>query len=87
MSHNNKHLAQFVKSLRKEKGFTQQSLAVAMGLSIGTINKWECESGAQPHDRQLVALAKLLGVSPIHLWTLKCQDLIEDTEQFEGSKG
>ena len=83
----NRHLAQFIKPLRKAKGFTQQSLAVAMGLSIGTVNNWECNDGAQPRDEQLVVLAKLLGVSPIHLWTLKCQDLIEETEQCEGSKG
>ena len=41
-----------IKFYRKEKGFTQEQLAEAMGVSVGAVSKWE--SGASAPELSLI---------------------------------
>ena len=52
----------FLYSLRKEKGMTQQELADRLGLANRAISKWETGE-AFPETAQLVPLADVFGVS------------------------
>ena len=52
----------FLYSLRKEKGMTQQELADRLGLTNKAISKWETGE-AFPETAQLVPLADVFGVS------------------------
>lgn len=40
-----KKIGEFISTLRKERGMTQQQLADAIGVSNKTISKWECGNG------------------------------------------
>lgn len=51
-----------LRSLRLQKGMTQNSLAEKMGLSGKTVSKWECGQGC-PDVSVLPQLAAILGVS------------------------
>jgi len=48
--------------LRKEKGYTQESLADALGISRQAVSKWE-RAEASPDTDNLICLARLYGVS------------------------
>lgn len=50
-----------IAALRKEKGFSQESLGEAMGVSRQAISKWESDASL-PEIEKLVALSKLFGV-------------------------
>ena len=52
----------FVSSLRKEKGWTQKELAQRLFVSDKAVSKWESGT-ADPSTSNLLALAKLFGVS------------------------
>jgi DNA-binding XRE family transcriptional regulator len=51
-----------LRSLRAQKGLTQQALAEKMGLSGKTVSKWECGQGC-PDVSVLPELAGILGIS------------------------
>lgn len=55
-------IGDFLASLRKSKGFTQQEVAEQLNLSNKTISKWESGAGL-PDVSVLPALAELYGVS------------------------
>lgn len=60
--------AERLKEAREAAGFTSQlALAKAVGLSAGAIGNWEAGTRQQP--REILALAKALGVSPEWLST------------------
>ena len=46
------NIAENIKLFRKEKGFTQEQLAEAMGVSVGAVSKWE--SGASVPELSLI---------------------------------
>jgi len=48
--------------IRKEKGYTQESLADALGLSRQAVSKWE-RAEASPDTDNLICLARLYGIS------------------------
>lgn len=49
-----------IKSLREQKGVTQQAIAEALGVSVSAVSQWE--SGvAVPRTNRLVELANVLG--------------------------
>lgn len=58
-----------LKAAREESGLTQGQLAVAAGVTQGTISN--VESGLRKNPRELLAIAKALGVSPDWLKTGK----------------
>ena len=52
----------FVAAQRKEKGYTQKELADRLFVSDKAVSKWE-SGAADPSTSNLLALAKLFGVS------------------------
>ncbi|MGI6106854.1 MAG: helix-turn-helix domain-containing protein [Lachnospiraceae bacterium] len=55
-------LSDNLKSLRKARGLTQESLAVQLHVTRQTISKWE-NSLSVPDAEQLVQIAKIFGVN------------------------
>ena len=51
---------------RKEKGLTQRELAEKVYVSVQAVSKWE-RGESEPSTSNLLALAKLFGVSPAQL--------------------
>ena len=55
-------LSETIKKYRLEKGYTQEQLGAALGLSAQAVSKWET-SETYPDGALLVPLANTLGVS------------------------
>lgn len=55
-----------LKALREKNGLTQEKLAVFVGVSLKTIQRWE-KNERQPKVEDIKALAKALGVSEAQL--------------------
>lgn len=61
------HVLHRLGALRKQRGFTQASLAEKLGVEQPTVQRWE--SGArEPSYEQLIELAAVLGVEPAYLF-------------------
>jgi len=58
----NLEFANRLQKLRKEKGYSQDQLAEALGVSRQSISKWE-RAEASPDSENLIALAKLYNMS------------------------
>lgn len=58
----NIEIADRLAKLRKEKGYSQEQLADALGISRQAVSKWE-RAEASPDTDNLICLAKLYGVS------------------------
>ena len=58
----NVELAERLTSLRKERGYSQETLAAALNISRQAISKWE-RGEASPDTDNLIALALLYNVS------------------------
>ena len=71
----NIEIANRLVQLRKEKGFSQESLAEQLGISRQAVSKWE-RAESSPDTSNLILLAKLYGVSLDEL-------LDTDQEKFE----
>ncbi|MDO4797164.1 MAG: helix-turn-helix domain-containing protein [Coriobacteriales bacterium] len=56
------NVAQGIKSLRVERGWSQEQMAERLGVSRQAITKWETGAGA-PDIENLAAIARLFGVS------------------------
>ena len=59
-------LADKIIRLRKKNGWSQEELAEKMNVSRQAVSKWET-GAADPSTANLLALAKLYGVSPEEL--------------------
>ena len=57
---------QNLQTLRRQNGLSQQQLAEQLGVSRQAVSKWET-GAADPSTANLLALAKLYGVSPEEL--------------------
>jgi len=71
----NVEIANRLVQLRKEKGFSQESLAEQLGISRQAVSKWE-RAESSPDTSNLISLAKLYGVSLDELVNV-------DQEKFE----
>lgn len=78
----NVEIAQRLAELRREKGYSQEELAEAIGLSRQAVSKWE-RAESSPDTGNLVALAKLYGVTLDDL--LRVDSDIEDDVKFENT--
>ena len=58
----NTKLGSLIRALRREAGMTQRELAEALGVTDKAVSKWESGT-ADPSTSNLLALAKLFGVS------------------------
>ena len=70
-------MGEFIATLRKAKGYTQQQVADALGVSNKTVSVWETDR-AYPDIMTLPALAELLGVTVDEL--LKGERSLENGE-------
>ncbi len=59
-------LGEALKNLRLQKGMTQEFVAEQLGVSRQAVSKWE-NGTSDPSTANLLALAKLYGVSPEEL--------------------
>jgi len=81
----NIEIANKLLKLRKEKGLSQEQLANELGISRQAVSKWE-RAEASPDTDNLIALAKLYGISldelllhePLH----KITDTNENNEEY-----
>lgn len=55
-------IGEFIKSLRKEKGYTQEQLATRLHVSSKTVSKWECGKGL-PEASLMLSLSDELGIT------------------------
>ena len=55
-----------IKAIRKSKGLSQQELAVKLNVVRQTVSKWE-QGISEPSTSNMIALAKLYGVTPEEL--------------------
>ena len=55
-----------IAELRKAKGMTQEQLGRQLGVSAAAVSKWET-GASDPSTANLIALAKLYGISPEEL--------------------
>ena len=76
----NVETAQRLADLRRQKGYSQESLARKLGLSRQAVSKWE-RAESSPDTENLISLAKLYGVSLDEL--LNPSEAIEDDIEFE----
>lgn len=74
--------AEFLYTLRKEKGLTQSELADKLGVTNKAVSKWETGEG-YPETSQLVPLAEIFGVTVDEL--LKGERII-DSETSKGER-
>lgn len=79
----NIEIANRLQKLRKEKGYSQEQLAEALGLSRQAVSKWE-RAEASPDTDNLICLARLYGISLDEL--LSTSDTIEDIKQAKEDK-
>lgn len=80
----NLEIANRLQKLRKEKGYSQEQLAEALGISRQAISKWE-RAESSPDTDNLICLAKLYGVSLDELLSTDetIEEIIENTEIAE----
>ncbi len=75
----NLHFSETLKTLRKEKGFTQENLANFLGVSFQAVSKWE-RNESYPDITMLPSIASLFGVSVDKLLGI---DQIEKDKKIE----
>ena len=71
----NLEIANRLQKLRKEKGYSQEQLAEALGISRQAVSKWE-RAESSPDTDNLICLAKLYGISLDEL--LSTDDMMEE---------
>jgi len=76
----NVEIAQRLAELRRERGFSQESLAEQLGLSRQAVSNWERAESA-PDMGNLIALADLYGVTLDEL--LRVSPEVEEDVRYE----
>lgn len=79
----NVEIAQRLAELRRERGFSQESLGEQLGLSRQAVSKWERAESA-PDMGNLIALADLYGVTLDEL--LRVSPEVEDDVRYESQE-
>ena len=70
-------IGKVIRKYRKEKGLTQEEMAIRLGVSTPAVNKWE-KDNTLPDISLLVPIARLFGISTDELLSFK--DDITDKE-------
>lgn len=60
------HVGDRMREVRKERGFTAEALAVAIGMGSQAVLRWE-RGKVSPRLDQLAQVAEALGTSVLHL--------------------
>ena len=63
-------IAEKIKQLRKEKGYSQEKLAEILGVSRQAVTKWETDTGI-PDIENIITLSKIFGISVDELLSLE----------------
>ena len=79
----NVEIAQRLAELRRKRGYSQEALANALGLSRQAVSKWE-RAESSPDTENLIALARLYGVSLDEL--IRVAPEVEDDVAFENAE-
>ncbi len=74
-----------IKSLRKQRGFTQEELAIRLNVVRQTISKWE-KGLSVPDAEMLIKIAELLEISTSELLGGNFQSNVNEIEQNEISQ-
>ncbi len=69
---------QRLRQARKEAGFSQATLARAIGVKVGTISTWE-HGRRLPSGTNLIGLASALEVDPVWLLGVRTSKVPNDT--------
>jgi len=83
-------MGKIIKSLSKERGYTQEVLAEKVGVSFQAVSKWENDIG-MPDVSQIVPIARVFGVSTDVLFAYECDEdenvekIISDVEESDVS--
>ena len=81
----NLEIAERLVSLRKKHGLSQEDLAEKLGVSRQAISKWE-RVEASPDTDNLIALAKLYGISLDELLNYSPDNTTKETPADDGAK-
>lgn len=85
MEHGIPHMGEVIRNMRKQKGYTQDALAQAAGVSVQAVSKWETGQ-SMPDVALLPAIADFLEVAIDALFGRSvCQTNEEPTEQVGSS--
>jgi transcriptional regulator with XRE-family HTH domain len=77
---NNANIANQIKQLRKQKGYTQEKLGEILNVSTQSISKWECAS-TYPDISLLPKIATIFGITIDELFS---QTIDEDLSKIIG---
>lgn len=64
MMKTNRRFAERVRSLRNERGLSQQDLADLLGISQSAVGLWEAGMRSAPRGNNLIKLCEVFGLSP-----------------------
>lgn len=80
----NLEIANRLQKLRKEKGYSQEQLAEALGISRQAVSKWE-RAESSPDTDNLICLAKLYGISLDELLSTdeSVEEIVQNNEPEE----
>lgn len=74
-------MGSIIRRLRKERGLTQEELAVLLGVTFQAISKWENGTGL-PDISQVVPLSNVFGVSTDVIFGINIDKSDDDIEEF-----
>ena len=82
------HLAENIRSARKRAGLTQEQLADRLGITLGTVSKWE-RGASEPEIGFLMDLAEVFRISVDALigFSMKGGDAATEAERIENLFG
>ena len=78
-------IAERLQKIRKEHGYSQEQLADELGVSRQAVSKWE-RGEASPDTDNLIALARLYGISIDYLLFEKTADAVNESSPAESSQ-
>lgn len=64
-------MTSIISKIRKESGYTMKELADLVGVSEGTISRWESGNISNMKQNNIMALARALNVSPLDIMDFK----------------
>lgn len=73
-----------IKQMRKDKGYSQEKLAEALGVSRQAVTKWENDTGI-PDIENIISLAKIFGISTDELLLKERNQPVSDSPNLSGS--
>lgn len=73
----------FLKLKRQEKGITQKEIADAVGVSEGTVSRWESGKIGNMRRDKIESLANVLSIDPVILTKYKNSTILDDIKRTD----